>query len=106
MVRVIGIRPARLQNDVVRPDKAPVSAKYIQVRFTASWNVVFSQNKTSGGVTHWPGTQLERDLIRGARSANRSQVFGQRFNVLFLAKCPGSGRFPRDDHSPRPSPDD
>src|SRR5437016_14388191 len=106
MVGVISVRPFRIQNDVVRPDEAPVSAKDIEVRLTASRNVVFRHDKTNGGVTRWPGPQLERDLIRGARPANRSQVFGERFDVFLLAKGACSRCFARDGPFSSHSADD
>src|SRR5438093_12936098 len=93
MVGVISIRPFRLQNDVVRPDVAPVSAKDAQVRLTCSWDVILRNNQTSGGGPRWPRPQLERNLIRGSRAANRSQVFGQRLDVFLLPERTCTGDF-------------
>lgn len=70
MIRVISRRASRLQNDVVRPHKAPVSTKYIQVRLTASGDVIFRYDKTrssnvpSATMSHRPKRHA---LIRSVR---------------------------------------
>ena len=80
-----------VHDDVVRPDEAPIAAQHVELTLAAAGKGVFGHDEIGRLRVSRARALCERDLVGGARSADRGQIVGQRLDVLLLAERIGAG---------------